>query len=167
MTTDIILLIVGFLLMIAGLAGSVLPALPGPPLSLIGLLCMHFTSQEEYSWWFIAIWVIIVVVVGVLDYVIPAWGTKKFGGTKWGMWGATAGLIIGGFIIPPIGLILGTLGGAFVGELMNDSSDTKKAMKAALGSLAGFIVGTGIKLAVCVVMFGYFIVGLFKFSFNI
>jgi uncharacterized protein YqgC (DUF456 family) len=60
---------------------------------------------------------VVVVVIQVLDYFIPAWGTKKFGGTKWGVWGSTIGLLLG-FLMGPLGIVLGPFVGAVVGELL-------------------------------------------------
>jgi uncharacterized protein YqgC (DUF456 family) len=100
-------------------------------------------------------WAGITLVVTVMDYVIPVYGTRKFGGTRYGMWGCTIGLIAGVFF-PPWGLIIGPFAGALVGELIgNNNSD--KALKAALGSFVGFLFGTLLKLIACFVMFYYLI----------
>jgi uncharacterized protein YqgC (DUF456 family) len=142
---DVLLIILGSLFMIAGILGCVLPVLPGPPLSYVGLLLLHFTSRYQYSTRFLIIWAIITVVVYALDYVIPVWGTKKFGGSKRGVWGSLIGLVAGIFFFPPFGIIVGPFLGAVIGEL-TAGKDHFAAFKAGFGSFIGFLLGTLIKL---------------------
>ncbi|HZK96941.1 MAG TPA: DUF456 domain-containing protein, partial [Prolixibacteraceae bacterium] len=103
---DIFLIICGSLLMILGIAGCLLPMLPGPPLSYLGLIAIQLSSKINFSPKFLISWGVIVILVSILDYVIPIWGTKYFGGSKYGVWGSMAGLLAGLFI-PPIGIIIG------------------------------------------------------------
>lgn len=145
---DIILLILGFICCILGLLGSVLPALPGTPLSWIGLLLLYLTDYIETNYWVLGITLLITIVVSVLDYTIPAQGTKKFGGTKYGVWGTNIGLIVGLFF-PPIGFIIGLFLGAFIGELIYNSKDKNAALKAAFGAFLGFLVSSFMKFMVC------------------
>ena len=114
---DIVLIVLGAICLLIGLLGSVLPVLPGVPLSYLGLWLLHWTDRASFSWQFLTAWAVVVVVIQVLDYVIPAWGTKKFGGTKWGVWGSTIGLLLG-FLIGPLGIVFGPFVGAVVGELL-------------------------------------------------
>ena len=155
---DLLLIITGLLLMILGVAGSFLPILPGPPLSYLGLLLVHFTTKINFSSKFLISWGIITVLVSILDYIIPIWGTKFFGGSKYGVWGSMAGLLAGVFI-PPFGVILGPLIGAIAGEIIAGNKDN--ALKAGFGSFLGFIAGTIVKLMVSLIMLYYFIVALF------
>lgn len=150
---DVFLLILAIVLVLAGIIGSVLPVLPGPPLSYIGLLVLHFSSYASYSTTYLIIIGGIAAIITGLDYLIPAWGTKKFGGTKSGRNGALIGIVAGIFFFPPLGLILGPFVGAFLGELVHDSNDMNKAFKSGLGSFVGFLLGTGLKL-----MFGFYII---------
>ncbi|MBP1676884.1 MAG: rane protein [Bacteroidetes bacterium] len=143
---DVFLIILAGFFVLTGLLGSVLPVLPGPPLSYIGLLLLHFTDKYQFSMSFLLWWLAVVVVVQVLDYVIPIWGTKKFGGSKNGVWGSTIGLVVGLFL-GPFGIILGPFAGAFVGEMLANK-DVKTALKAAFGSFVGFLLGTVAKLVV-------------------
>ena len=152
---DVVWLIVAIILMIGGLLGSVLPFLPGPPLSFVALLLMQLRTDPPFTAKFLWIWAGITLIITVLDYVIPMYGTKKFGGTKYGVWGCTIGLI-GGIFIPPWGLIIGPFVGAFVGELIGNSN-TDHALKAAFGSFIGFLFGTLLKLIACLLMFYYLI----------
>jgi uncharacterized protein len=99
------------------------------------------------------IWAGITVVITVLDYVVPLYGTRKYGGSKYGVWGSTIGLIAG-FWLGPLGIIIGPFVGAFVGEFIA-SNNSEHALKAAWGSFVGFLFGTLLKLVVCLVMAWY------------
>ena len=99
----------------------------------------------------------IVVVVSILDYIVPAYFTKLTGGSKYGGWGAIAGLFLG-LIYPPVGMILGSLIGAFVAELLFAGKDTATSLKSAFGAFLGFVFGTGLKLTVSAVMLFYLVV---------
>jgi uncharacterized protein len=152
---DTVWFIVALVLMLGGIVGCLLPFLPGPPLSFIALWLMQLRTDAPFSAKFLWIWAGITLVVTVLDYVVPLYGTRKFGGTSYGVWGCTVGLIAGLFF-PPWGLIIGPFVGALIGELIgNNNSD--KALKAALGSFVGFLFGTLLKLIACFVMFYYLI----------
>ena len=153
--SDYILLIFGILLMILGIIGCLVPVLPGPPISFIGLLLLHFSRFGHFSDTALIIFGAVTVIVTILDYVVPVWGTKKFGGSKYGTRGATVGLIIGLFL-GPLGMILGPLFGAFVGEMIF-KDDINYAMKAGFGSLLGFLTGIGLKLAASFIMTFYFV----------
>lgn len=154
---DTILIIVGFILMILGLLGSFLPVLPGPILSWFGFVALYFTKTITTNYWILVTTLIITIIITVADYVIPAKGTKQFGGTKYGVWGTNIGLIIGLFF-PPIGFIIGPFLGAFVGEMIYNSNDKNGALKAAMGSFIGFLVSTFMKFMVC---FSFLIVYVF------
>lgn len=144
---DILLIILGAICMIVGILGCFLPIIPGPPISFLGLLLVHWTDKADIEPNTLWIWGIAMAAVTALDYVIPVWGTKKFGGTKRGVWGSTIGLIVGLFFFPPFGIIIGPFVGAFLGE-MSAGQDNKKALKAAFGSFLGFVAGTLLKLIV-------------------
>ncbi len=151
-----LLIVAGIILIILGLVGCVLPVLPGPLLAWAALLLAKWIPgaqiDEKLIWTTLAV----AVVVHVMDYVIPAMGTKKFGGSKWGIWGATIGLLFGIFTPIPFGVILGPFLGAFIGEMIHENQ-ADRALKAALGSLVGFLFSTGLKLAVTL-YFGYLFV---------
>src|SRR5690554_3796035 len=120
------ILIISLLFVLAGVAGSVLPALPGPPLSWIGLLILYTTPNMDFDYWILGITFIITLIITILDYVIPAQGTKRFGGSKYGVWGTNIGLIAGLFF-PPIGFIIGPFAGAFIGEILFDRNKIGRA----------------------------------------
>jgi uncharacterized protein YqgC (DUF456 family) len=153
--SDYILLILGILLMILGIIGCLVPVLPGPPFSFVGLILLHFSRFGHFTNTTLIILGIIAVVVTILDYIVPVWGTKKFGGSKYGTRGATIGLIIGIFL-GPMGIVLGPFIGAFVGEMIF-KDDMAYAFKAGFGSLLGFLTGIGLKLAASLVMTFYFV----------
>lgn len=153
---DIFLTLIGVVFIIIGILGSFLPILPGPPLSWIGLFLIHSTEAVPDDWWFLGITLIIALIVFALDYIIPAMGTKKFGGTKAGMIGTTIGLIVGIIAPIPFGIILGPFLGAFIGELSN-KANTSNAIKAAFGSFLGFLTGTFMKFIVAIIYAGFFI----------
>ena len=175
---DIFLIILGAICLLLGFIGCVAPVLPGVPLSYVGLLLLHFTDRVQFSWQFLTIWAVIVVVIQLLDYFIPAWGTKKFGGSKYGVWGSTIGLVVGLFM-GPWGIIIGPFLGAVVGELIyfnrhpqttlneteqslnnveqKKNSNLNRALRAGLGSFIGLLTGTILKLICCGMMVFYFV----------
>ena len=136
--------IIGFVLLLAGLVGSFLPVLPGPPISFIGLLLIHFFGSTTFSSTLLYAYAISAAVLLILDYYLPIWTTKKFGGSKAGQWGATIGVLVGLFA-GPWGIILGPLLGAYVGELIAGSNN-QDAWRSAQGAFLGFLLGTGLKI---------------------
>ncbi len=154
---DILLLVIGFAFMIAGVLGSFLPVLPGPGLSLIGLILLYFTEAVPMNYWILGIAIVITVILSILTYVIPAKGTKRFGGSSYGVWGTNIGLIVGIFAPIPFGFLIGPFVGAFVGELIYNSSDHNRAIKAATGSFIGFLVSSFMSFVVCVGFLGLFV----------
>jgi len=163
---DILLATLGLLFMFLGLFGSFLPILPGPPLSWIGLLLLFLTNAVPDNWTFLGITLIIALFVFALDYIIPAIGTKKFGGSRAGMVGTTFGLFIGLIAPIPGGIIIGPFFGALIGELSN-KADSETALKAAFGSFLGFLTGTFLKFIIAVVYFGYFIAYFWEYKADI
>ena len=153
---DIILIIIAAFIMFLGIIGSFLPVLPGPLTSWIGLLVLHFTDAIPMDKTFLIITFAVAICIWILDYIIPAIGTKRFGGSKYGMVGTTIGLIVGLLAPIPGGIIIGPFIGALLGELIN-KNDTKAATKAAFGSFIGFLTSTFIKFVVAIIYLGLFI----------
>ena len=147
---DIVLLVLAFFMMLIGLIGCIVPGLPGTPIAYIGLWIAQATEKIHFSWQFLLIWGIVVVIISVLDYVVPAWGTKHYGGTKWGVWGSTIGVFIGLFF-GAMGVIFGPLVGAVIGELIS-GKQLNDALKAGWGSFVGILFGTILKLIACGLM---------------
>jgi uncharacterized protein len=151
---DIFLAVSGTICIIVGILGSLLPVLPGPPISYAGILLLHFSRYAQYGNRFLILFGALTVIVAVLDYVVPVWGTKKFGGSKYGTWGAAIGVLIGLFF-GPFGIILGPFLGAVAGEIIYGKK-SNEAFRAGLGSFIGFVTGTLMKLVLSFVMAFYF-----------
>lgn len=164
MTLDIILIVSGIICILAGIAGCLIPAIPGVPLNYAGIILLHFTSKVQFNTDFLLIWALVVVVVQILDYYVPIWGTKKFGGGKKGAWGSALGVIAGMFIFPPWGIIIFPFVGAVLGELF-DNKESSVAIKAGFGAFLGFVAGTLMKLVVALILSFYFFKELFQHFF--
>lgn len=145
----------GIILIIVGIIGSFLPVIPGPPIAYVGLLLQQLRDPDPFSSKFLLIWAALVIISLVLDFVIPMWGTKKFGGSKYGVWGSTLGFLLA-FWMGPWGVIIGPFIGAFVGEMIA-GKDSKQSLRAAWGSFVGFLLGSLLKVVLCFVMLYYLI----------
>ena len=170
---EIALVVFAFLFFLAGLAGSIIPAVPGPPISYLGLWMLKWSGKADYSYTFLIVWAGVTIIVMVMDNFLPAIMTKKFGGSKKAVIGSVIGLIAGMFFAP-IGLLAGPFFGAFVGELIHSNAEARrvrkenpdnsepdavsitarneKALFAAFGAFLAFILGTGAKLIICGLM---------------
>lgn len=157
---DTIWIVLGSILLVIGIAGCILPVIPGQILSWSSLLILQLTSDPPFTAEFLVIWALVTAGVTLLDYYVPIWGTKKLGGSKKGIWGATIGLIIGIFFFPPFGLIIGPFVGAYLGEVVA-GKDSKTAFRSGLGSFVGFVAGTMMKLAISFIMGYHFIINAF------
>ena len=147
---DIALLIIAAVLMLVGIIGCIVPGLPGVPVAYLGLWIAQITDRVDFSWTTLIVWGVVTLLVSVLDYVVPAWGTKQFGGTKYGVWGSTLGVFVGLFF-GVTGVILGPLVGAVLGEMMGGKA-LEQAVKAGWGSFIGILLGTVLKLVCCGLM---------------
>lgn len=152
MAVEYLLYALSAICMLVGLAGCILPMIPGPPLAWLGMLLLHFTDRVDFSVTELVVSALVVIATLVLDYFTPMIGAKKFGGGKYGNRGCVIGTIVGMFFLP-LGLILGPFLGAVIGELIA-GKPFRAALKAGFGSFVGFLFGTLIKLAVCL----YFII---------
>ncbi len=155
---DLLLVSLGGILMIVGILGSFLPVLPGVPVSWLGLLLLFLSPSLPMDYWFLGVTFIIAVFIYALNWIIPAIGTKRFGGSRAGMIGATIGLVAGLIAPIPLGVIIGPFVGAFIGEIMN-KSDRRLALKAAFGSFIGFLASSFMEF---IVAFGFLILFLWK-----
>ncbi len=160
---DIFLVIIASLCIILGVLGSFLPILPGPPISWVGLLVLYLTDAVPMNRSLIIVTFIIAILIFLLDYIIPAVGTKKFGGSRAGMIGTSIGLVVGLLSPIPGGIIIGPFIGAFIGEMFN-KNDSKVAFKAAVGSFLGFLASTFIKFIVSIIYLGIFISKLWEYK---
>ena len=144
---DILLIVFAFLLLVAGIAGCVLPLLPGPPLAYAGMLLLHLTDKVHFTTPQLVIWLVVVIVLQVVDYITPLLGSKYSGGTSFGNRGCMAGTLLGLFFMP-WGVIVGPFIGAVVGEMLG-GQDLSHAIRAGIGTLLGFLFGTLLKVIVC------------------
>jgi len=154
---DLLLLILGFICVIVGIFGSFLPILPGLSACWVGLLLLYLTKVVENNYWVLGTTLLITIIITVLDYIIPSKGTKKFGGSSYGVWGTNIGLIVGILAPIPFGVIIGPFVGALIGELIYDSKNHSRAIKAATGSLLGFLASSFINFMFCIIFLGIFI----------
>jgi uncharacterized protein YqgC (DUF456 family) len=155
---DTILITLGAICILTGIIGSFIPVIPGPPLSWLGLLLLYNTEEVPFDPWFIVVTGAIALLATLLDYYLPVVGTKKYGGSKRGVWGAIIGLFVAVFfpILGPFGILIWPFLGAFLGELSQQKSQ-KNALRAAWGSFLGFLAGTLIKFGISLVYAGIFI----------
>jgi len=156
---EVILLIVAGVFMLLGVLGSFLPVLPGVPLSWIGLLIFYLIPGVGMNYWFLGITLVVAILFYILNLIIPAMGTKKFGGSRKGMIGATIGLIIGIFVPIPFAILIGPFLGAFIGEILN-KSNSRTAGKAAFGSFLGLLASSFMEF---IVTFAFLILFLYQF----
>ena len=154
---DILFITISSLLIIIGIIGSIVPIIPGPPIAFGGLLLVHFTSKHPFSVEFLILFGALAIVSAVIDNVLPIYTTKKFNGSKKGVWGSAVGLIIGLFFFPPFGLIIGPMLGAFLGEIA-DGKTSNNAIKPAFGSFIGFLSSILLRFALSLVMAYYFVI---------
>ena len=145
------MIILAILAGVVGIAGSIIPGLPGPPISWVGLLLLFLWGPEEVPTKTLVIWGVVMVAVSIIDYVVPMYFTKMTGGSRYAERGAMVGLLLG-IIFTPIGMILGSFLGAFLSELYWGGKSAIDALKAAFGSFLGFITGTGLKTIVAVLI---------------
>lgn len=153
---DIFLIVLGSVLVIIGIIGSIVPIIPGPPITFSGLLLVHFTAKQPFTIEILITFGVLAVLSSFIDNILPVYATKKFNGSKRGVWGSAIGLVIGIFFFPPFGIIVGPMLGAYVGEII-DGKSTDKAFKPAFGSLIGFITSIFLRLALSMVMAYFFI----------
>jgi uncharacterized protein YqgC (DUF456 family) len=152
---EIVVTIVGLLLVILGLLGSVLPILPGPPVGFVGLLLMAVARQFSEPLTPILILALALATLGVIvfDYLLPVMVSKKYGASKWGVWGSVIGMVVG-FFFSPFGVPLGAFIGAVIGEWIVHRKQ-KKALKAGFGVVLGSLLGTILKLGLSGLMLWY------------
>jgi len=162
---DYVLFVLAIILIIIGLIGDIVPGIPGTPITFLALLLLHWTEKISYSTQFLLVTGLVCIIITVLDYVVPVWGTKKFGGTKAGAKGSTVGLIISVLVLPMLGIVIGPFGiigilggpfiGAYVGEKIGGTPDNL-ALRSAFGSFVGFITGTIMKVVYTIII-GFYI----------
>ena len=144
---DIFLIILAGIFIVISIIGSIVPGLPGPPIGMIGVILLHITDKVDISLTTLIVCAVPTILVSILDYYLPIYSTKKFGGSKFAVRGSIIGMVVG-FLFTPIGVILGTFLGAVIGELLN-GSDMVNSLKIGSVTFLGTILGLGIKLMLC------------------
>ncbi|PUB12565.1 DUF456 domain-containing protein [Paenisporosarcina sp. OV554] len=143
---------------IIGFIGLVYPIIPSVIFILGGFLLYGvFFSFAELPWWFWLIEVLFVVLLFGADMMANAFGVKKYGGSKAGIWGSTIGLLIGPIVLPFAGIILGPFLGAILAELIFERTSIKQAFKTGVGSVIGFLTSVLTKGIVQIVMIVIFV----------
>jgi hypothetical protein len=157
----ILLIIIGLLTALAGIAGCLLPVLPGPLVSYLSLIILSLARDwQPFSTTFLLVMVGIALLLSALDYVVSLVGARKFGASKAGLWGSVIGMLIGIFFFPPLGIFIGALIGAVVGEIVIGKK-THEAFRVGWGVFVGNLIGTALKLAYCLTVLSFFIMKMF------
>jgi uncharacterized protein YqgC (DUF456 family) len=154
---DILLISIGAILVIIGVIGSIVPIIPGPPIAFCGLIITHFTSENPFTVKLLIILGALAILSAFIDNILPVYATKKFNGSKKGVWSSAIGLIFGLFFFPPFGILIGPMLGAFVGEII-DGKSANSAVRPAFGSFIGFLSSIFLRLILSIVMAYFFII---------
>lgn len=150
---DILAWILILLCFAIGFAGLIYPIIPAVLFILGGFVVYGlFYSFADLPWWFWLIQTLFVVLLFGADTIANLFGVKRFGGSKAGMWGSTIGLIVGPFIIPIFGILIGPFAGAILAELIFNKTKLKQAVMSGVGSVVGFITSVFTKGILQVVM---------------
>ena len=158
MLWEILLWVMVSIFFLAGLAGSIIPGMPGPPVVFAGALVYGLlTGFAEMGWVMLLVLGLLAAVSQLLDYLASAYGAKKFGGSAWGIWGSLVGGLIGFLIFTIPGMIIGLFAGAVLMELWKGKKDTRAALKVGGGSLLGFMGGMLMKVVFSLLMIGLFL----------
>jgi hypothetical protein len=156
-----VLIVLGLVLSLVGLAGCVLPVLPGPLISFCALIVLSLAKGwEPFSWVFLAVFAGLTAAVSFLDYLVPLVGARKYGASRAGVWGSAIGMIGGLIVLPPWGMFFGAFAGALAGEVLARRGG-EKAVRAAWGAFVGTVFGVGLKLAVSGVMLFFYLKEMF------
>jgi uncharacterized protein len=159
MDTNTLLYALSALLILVGLAGIVLPALPGLPIVFAGMLLAAWVGDFELiSGWTIGVLAVLTVIAMTLDFVAGLLGAKRVGASTLALLGAAVGTIVGLFF-GLLGLIVGPFAGAVLGELAH-GREAAKSMKVGLGTWLGMAFGAIVKITLAFVMLGIFLFAL-------
>jgi len=157
MDASIWLILLAVLLVLVGVGGLVLPAMPGAPVIFAGLLLAAWAEDFEYvGVGTLSALALLAVLTYLADFVASAFGARKFGASKKAVIGATIGAVVGMFFSIP-GLILGPFIGAVIGEYI-EHPDLFRAGNAGLGAALGLAIGIAAKLSLAFTMIGLFLV---------
>ena len=159
MVLSIVMTILGAGLVLIGVIGCVIPALPGPIFAFLALILISIPGAWElYAVWLLIVLGALAVATMILDNALPAMSSKKAGAGKAGVWGSVVGMVLGSFVIPPFGTIIGAFVGALLFEILFNK-ENKEPTKAALGVFKGTMLAILLKLLVTGVTGFYFVRG--------
>ncbi|MDD4334291.1 MAG: DUF456 family protein [Desulfotomaculaceae bacterium] len=158
---SIVGMIIAVLFFIVGVAGTVLPVLPGAPLIWLGMLLYGLIAGfNNLPWAFFLGQGLAVALIFLVDYIAGVWGVRRYGGSKEAVWGSVIGALLGVILMGPFGLIFGPFLGAVAGEMYLKNS-LEKAFRVGVGTLIGFFGGFMLKLAIEIVMIVWFFMAVF------
>ncbi|MDY6825514.1 MAG: DUF456 domain-containing protein [Thermodesulfobacteriota bacterium] len=156
-----VLIIIGIFVVLAGLAGCILPVIPGPIVAYIALIILNLAKGwEAFGLGFMLVMAGGAVLMTLLDFFVSMVGARKYGAAKAGIWGSVIGMIVGIFIIPPWGIFIGALAGAIIGEALT-GRQTTEAMRVGWGVFMGNVAGIALKLAYCMVVLFFYLKEMF------
>ncbi len=158
--TEILLIVLAGILCLVGLAGCVVPGLPGPPLNYVALLLIHF-FVIPVSATVMVVLALVTAAVLLLDYLFPAWFAKKYGATRSGIIGSLIGMFAGMFLTP-VGMILGTLLGAVIGDMLAGRNE-KQALRSGIATFFGTLMAVGLKLINAGIVTFYVVLYIFRY----
>ena len=144
---SILIIIISILLLILGIIGAVFPIVPGPLFSFIGILLLHLFTPYNMQNDVLILFGLIALIITFLDYWLQIYSVRFFGGGRFSTIGVVIGIILGFFLFPPFGIVVGPFIGAYIGAVVESDFNLIKSFKIAFGSLVGFIGGTILKLA--------------------
>lgn len=137
--------------LVCGPFGALIPVVPGAVLPLIGALIHKLILPDVLSWWTIVALVVVAILERVVDFVGTIVGAKWAGATRWGLFGAAAGGIVGLFFAP-FGLLLGPIIGAFVAEVIFARRGLEPSVKSGFGAGVGYGISVAARMALAVFM---------------
>jgi len=156
------LLIIGSILAVIGVVGSIIPALPGPVLGYGALILLYFAKgPASISLLSLGIFAALLIFVTLFSYIAPIWGARFSGASRHGMIGACIGAILGFIFFLPLGIFIGAFAGAVIGEL-STGKDGSTALKAGIGTLLGSIMVICLQTIFALAMAGFFFYALIR-----
>lgn len=159
MIAELFVLILGSIAVIAGIIGCVVPVIPGPLLSFLGLILLSIPAAFSlYSPWILVVLGAAAVIAQILDNILPALSSKKAGASRAGVWGSIVGMFLGMIFFPPVGVFVGAFVGALAAEIILNP-ENQAPLRAAMGVFTGTLLGIVLKLAVAGTITVYFVVG--------
>ena len=161
MNTDTLILGLAIIYMLLGLAGIIIPAVPGVTLIFLTIAAYGwYEGFHSITAYYLIILAGLTLLSHVVEYISAYWGAKKYGSGKNGTWGALIGMFLGIFVFPPLGIFIGAFVGAVLGEYIT-CREWEKATRAGLGSLVGILSGMAFNILLALGMIISFLIFVF------